>query len=154
MAETSELDVKMEAIIKSLFNKPFGSLSDKDQTVIKKKAIKSLNDMISKIEKLDEKNNFIELLKELDHRGRWRAIKRICKKNGEFENLMETLNLYDTEIIIKRNDLAHSCEAENEKKEKIIKGRNNTYTREDFTQIRKDLSKHSDNFDNIKGIIS
>lgn len=154
MAETSELDVKMEEIIEALFNKPFGLVTDEDKTVIKEKSLKSLKDMISTLEKLDEKNNLTELLKKLDHRGRWRTVKRLCKKNGEFKDLMETLSLYDDEIIIKRNDLAHSCEAENEKKEKIIKGRNNTYTRENFTQIRKDLSKHTDNFDNIKEIIS
>lgn len=154
MAATSELDVTMEEIIKRIFGKPFGSISDADKLAIKEKCLDSLNDSLNKITRLDEKKDFLELLKKLDHRGRWRAVKRLCKKDDSMKDLISTLEMYDEEVITKRNDLAHSCEELNENGKKIIRGRKTSYQKEDFTQIQKDIIKHSKNLENIKKLVS
>jgi len=106
MAETSELDISMEGILKKILTTD----SEKNKSakkVIKDKFIESTNDFIDKFKKMDEIKEFELLLRKIGSEHRWRALKRNCQEDlrAEYSDILEN---YKKDIIDERNILAHA----------------------------------------------
>ncbi|UYO32288.1 response regulator [Bacillus halotolerans] len=161
MAETSELDMKMLVILNSLLD----TFSEVEIVSKKQELIdKTVNNRKERYEKMskvtvEEISSFCERLESYD---KLNAIRRLIKHKhkdlGEkiFSNNINILNDYETEVINMRNALAHAKEITIEGKTKVvstINGSEISFDDESCKKIRKDIRKHSDNFDNICEIL-
>ena len=106
MAETSELDISMEEILKKILTKDIVE-NNTAKKVTKDKFIKSANDFLDKFKKMNEIEEFELLLRKIGSEHRWRGLKRNCPKElrTTFSDILEN---YKKDIIDERNILAHA----------------------------------------------
>lgn len=147
MAEVAELDLKMAELLKSYAC----SLQAEQKEIFidcrKKSVLESLNDMITKFEKICDDSIFGH--RDFNTNHKWRSVKKIAKNIGDVE-ILQKLEDYEKEIIQKRNKLAHVKEVLSENGQRSLADGDFIFNDDTCRIIRKDLQKHSDNFDKIK----
>lgn len=156
MAETSELDNKMENVIVEIF-----SAFSEDEFIFQKntmfkKLIENREGRIKTLRKLEDEElkSFFKWLESYD---KVRTIQRLLKGNStdllDFNENRIILNRYKEEVIDKRNALAHAKVVVNDTGEKIvtseINGETISFDDNSCTIIRKNIRKHNENFNSI-----
>ncbi|MBU8716087.1 response regulator [Brevibacillus parabrevis] len=156
MAETSELDLTMLEIICRLLDvidKP----EEKSQEIIDKT-------IENRYERIDGLKGFtpetVHLLCErLESYDKLCAIQRLIKyfDGSVFESNKGILSSYNNEIILQRNILAHAKEIKDSSGDKKvvsnINGKEFFVNDKTCSQLRKDIRKHRENFENMLSII-
>lgn len=146
MAEVAEMDDLMECIL----HKYVESLSEKDRIAfIEERKMKVLDSF-------DKRRNTLEQLLDDTLFGnydfgtyhKWRSVKDAVKSCGQQE-LVNVLKIYDSEIIIKRNNLAHVKECIKDGKRILIDKNENVYSDDVFKELRLNIIKHEKNLNKI-----
>lgn len=149
MAHTSELDRKMEEVVNVLLANMGDDEFNKQKDIIKDKFISSFDDRKKRVEDISSEGDITTLLKTIESIHKWRAVKRLIKNINELSDLIETVDLYDEEVIKVRNCLAHVTEETDDSGKKILIFKDFIFNDEKSVQIRKNLKKHSDALDAI-----
>ncbi|GMO32486.1 MAG: response regulator [Termitinemataceae bacterium] len=149
MAEASDFDDKMKEIINLFISQQSEAVSNDFLAERRIKLIKSLNDKIGKIDRLELNQIHNDISFDADHK--WRAIQKIVKSIGNAE-IIECVKQYENDIIKKRNPLAHLKE-QHSADGRICLSDNRGFVFNDAArkQIMTDLKKHAKNFDIIIG---
>ena len=84
---------------------------------------------------------------------KWRSVKKIAKEIAD-EEIIQKLEDYEKEIILKRNKLAHVKEVLEENGQRTLADGDFIFNDDTCRLIRKDLQKHSENLDKIKEKLS
>lgn len=151
MAEVAELDLKMAELLKSY---ACSLQAEQKQQFIdnrKKSVLVSLNDMITKFERIYDDSIFGH--RDFNTNHKWRSIKKIAKEIVD-EEIIQKLEDYEKEIILKRNKLAHVKEVLEENGQRTLADGDFIFNDDTCRLIRKDLQKHSENLDKIKEKLS
>lgn len=150
MAEVAELDNMMIDILKL-----FSQKIDKNQRTLfvekrKKRVIESLDKMSTAFNEVSEMDLFEH--RDFNTYHKWMSMKHVMKflKDTEIEKNLEN---YYSEIIEKRNKLAHVKEVALENGEISLSDGDFVFDDEICKVIRKDLQKHAENFERIKEIL-
>lgn len=154
MAEVSELDAQMDAIIRIFYASPDKMKIFHNHITASRE--KSLHDSLEHPEckkecKLKWRNQSLdEIMPRIESSQRAHAIHQLLKEidpeNKRF-NLARFKANYDNKIIAVRNNLAH-CESDKVEGHEILKTRKGDliFTNEDFKQIRKDIINYRKTF--------
>lgn len=158
MAYTSELDLRMEEVIKEMITKVNDEEKANQKEKIKTKFIESLNQKLTGIQKLDSIKDFEKLFEIIDSSHKWRAIKRLSKKFEALNEYGEILEKYKEEVIDVRNILAHVRETIAQDGKKTFKSPLADQNEFEFNdakaiEIRNNLRKHSETLQTISEII-
>ncbi len=106
MAETSEIDVIMEEVLKSLLLEE-SEEKNKAKKTVKDKYIESSNDALKKFGNINEIKELDILLRKIGAYHRWRAINRNCPDDLK-ETFKHILEKYNDDIMKVRDVLAHA----------------------------------------------
>ena len=149
MAETSDIDEKMLEII-SLYTNTLEEESKNDFLENRrKKLLDSVDKKIKKI-KTDAADEFYyELL--FDSSQKWRTVFEIVK--NQIPEKEEITKLYDSEIINKRNRLAHVKEKQNEFGKIQLVDKEFVFNEETSKEILQNIKKHEANIESILTIL-
>ncbi len=153
MASTSELDLKMNSVINKLLSELDSEQISKQKTKIIERFKNSLNDRIKKISGYNE-THFDEFLLKTESYHKWMAIKSLSKLSDNLKQYEKVLENYKTDIIDKRNLLAHVIEEididGNKKLVSKIPGYDDyIFNEAEAIEIRNNLRKYSELFSNI-----
>ena len=145
MAETSDIDVKMLDIISIYANR----LEEENKNIFlekrRKKCIDSINKKMTKIKTGSIDEFYHELL--FDSSQKWRTVSEIVKdKIPEREKLTK---LYDSEIIQKRNRLAHVKEVYDTTGKKQLTDKDFIFDEQVSKEMLNSIKKHEENIDSI-----
>jgi CheY-like chemotaxis protein len=162
MAETSDLDVTMKDVIFCLLNSFGEGNSEKHKVELLQKVIVNRKERLAALEEISVAH-FDSIIKELTSYDRFCAIKRLVKSKQKdigpepFSKTKSILDGYNEEIINKRNILAHAKETENEYGVRVVKsdltGCEITIDDEFCGEIRKNIKKHKENFEELISIL-
>tara|TARA_R110000868_G_scaffold249755_2_gene506246 strand:- start:25 stop:927 length:903 start_codon:yes stop_codon:yes gene_type:complete len=139
MHETSDLDVTIQEILKSIIE---NGETEAIINVIKKKKIKSTNEFLKK--RIDQFENLDDFLINIGADHRLRALVRNLPDN-ERKSLLET---YKEKIIDVRNQFAHATLDIDSNTFKTKNGKE--FNEELCKQVRLDIINHKENLDKLK----
>lgn len=147
MAEVAELDLKMIELLKSYVCNL--QLKQKEQFIDKRKqsVLKSLNEMIRNFNNISDDSIFEH--RDFNTNHKWRSVKNIAENIGDRE-IISKLQDYESDIIKKRNKLAHVKEFVDKNGVSALVDGDFIFNDDACKIIRKDLQKHADNFEKIK----
>jgi len=154
MAYTSELDLTIEDLVKTIVLKIGEVEAKKQKEIIKSRFTKSLEDKLKKINEIDPQLNLNELLELLDSSHKIRGLIRLCKTVEDLKEFVPLLDNYKVEILDIRNVLAHICEEVGEKGDKKLKSKLKGYEEFLFNdakaiEIRNNIKKYSETLTTI-----
>ncbi|MDD2799267.1 MAG: hypothetical protein PHV20_11805 [Bacteroidales bacterium] len=151
MAEVSELDHKMIDLLKQYLSNLETDEKNRFIDKRKKKVLKSLNDMIGTFSNLSDDSIFEH--RDFSTNHKWMSVQNIANHIGDKE-IIELLNNYKSDIIDKRNKLAHVKEVVLEDGSLSLADGDFVFNDEICKIIRKDLQRHTVNFEKIKIVLT
>ena len=158
MAQVSDFDPKITKCLAAWHDKVGESGKAALVDDIKSTITDSSSDALQKLEKIDPKNEFAELIEMWSFSSALRArvlLKALKPYKDDYKtrDAISKLSTYVQEVIKPRNDLAHVIETQ-EKGETVLKCGGETYNEAKLTELRRGLLAHSDNLDDILASIN
>ncbi len=154
LAHTSDIESKLKSILSCYFY----SASKEWQGKIIKKTISMCEKDIGKTQEILELlqngsvdfSQFVSKCRFFDMEKKKNLLMHVLKRDIEIRDKLipnrEVLSSFKDEITVVRNDLAHVVETNNENGNNLADTLGNL---EDFSRIRKDIRKHSENLEDI-----